>query len=105
MAEELESQSTLVLRDMNKMVLFATQSANLVTMESAQSAGNRAHLVGLMKEPSVDSHSSSMEKDAAVHSSDVVITVQLVTLMMVVLAEDLLKLWRRVPMVVELESH
>jgi len=87
------------------MVLFAIQHASLASMESDLSAGNLAHLVGLTSEHSVQLLSISMEKDAVVLSSDAVITANLATLMMVALAEDHPKLWRRAATVVELESH
>jgi len=87
------------------MALFATQLASLDTMESDQSAGNLVRLVGMMKEHSVELISISMEKDVAVPSSAAAIIAELATLMMVALAEDLLKLWQKAATVVELESH
>jgi len=87
------------------MVLFAIQTANLATTASVQSAGNRAHLVGLMKVHSAELMSISMEKDAAVQSSVVVVAAKLATPMMVAHAEETPKSWLKAPMVVELEFH
>jgi len=87
------------------MVLSVIQTASLATTESVQSAGNPAHLVGLMKVHSAELMSISMEKDAAAQSSDAVVAAKLATLMMVAHAEETPKSWLRAPTVVELESH
>jgi len=105
MAEPPASQSILVLQDTINLVLFATPIADLATMESDQFAGNLALLVGLTLVPSAVSQSISMEKDVAALSSVVVTIVEMVTLMMVAPAEDLLKLWLNLPMVMVLVSH
>jgi len=74
-------------------------------MESDLSVGNLANLVGLMKAHCVLLILISMAKDVAVQFSVAVVAAELVTLMMVALAEDLPKLSLKAATVVELESQ
>jgi hypothetical protein len=105
MVEPPGSQSILVLQDTINLVLFATPIARQATMESDQFAGNLALLVGLILVRFAVSQSISMEKDVAVLFSVAVIIAEMVTLMMVALAEDLPKLWLNLATVMALVSH
>jgi len=104
-AEQLASQSIPAHPDTINPEPFATQIVRLVIMESDPSAGNPALLAGLILVLFAVSQSTSMEKDAVAPFSVAVVGADLVTLMMVALAEDLVILWLRAATVMELVSH
>lgn len=92
MVELPVSQFIPVQQVMKKMEHFVIRRARLATIQSGLYAGKVVHLVGPIKERFAESVLISMAKDAAVQFSVVVIIAEAVILMMVALAEDLLKL-------------